>query len=247
MWDDTAFAGTSMGPRCYESHKGLKLGVGKLYGGSASSPIVKDADVYVALQSGSTSGRSSDPWDAPGVVEVHYSIQDMRQPSDAARFKKMVSWICTQLHDGKTVHVGCIGGHGRTGTVLSAVVAEMLDEKNAIQYVRQHYCKRAVESREQIQFLVKHYGIEMAEPTKGDVSTGKWKSNGKAPSYPTWHDSLPVQGKLRDRPRHLPGFGGKSEPKLAKPRKIIPEGVTSKTKVYAPMESSRSLWRKRKP
>ena len=41
----------------------------------------------------------------------------MEAPSNVARFKKLVTWVCTQLQDGKTVHIGCIGGDGRTGEI----------------------------------------------------------------------------------------------------------------------------------
>ena len=74
----------------------------------------------------------------------------MDAPANVTRFKKLVTWLCNQLQDGKTVHVGCIGGHGRTGTVISAIVAELLEEKDAIQWVRKHYCKKAVESKAQV-------------------------------------------------------------------------------------------------
>ena len=41
---EDSFSGTSMAVRCYESHPVLKLGKGKLYGGCARTPKVKDAD-----------------------------------------------------------------------------------------------------------------------------------------------------------------------------------------------------------
>jgi hypothetical protein len=253
---ESMFSGTSLGPRCYESHKPLKLGSGLLYGGSASSPVPKDADVYVSLQSGSASGRSADPWEeAGGPVEVFFWISDMRAPNDPKRFKKMITWLCTQLHAGLKVHVGCIGGHGRTGTVFTAIIAEMTGEKDAIQYVRKYYCKRAVESREQIAFLMKHYGVSEAIATKGEASSGSRKYNGSgfggsdhsAYSYGT-------EGK-KSANRFFPGMGDSRaqelddmlpRPRLNKSRKIIPEGVTSKSKSYQPMESPRSLWKARK-
>lgn len=55
---------------------------------------------------------------------------------------------------GLWVEVGCIGGHGRTGTVLScmAVLAGM-EPVDAIKYVRGVYCTKAVESKSQIWFV----------------------------------------------------------------------------------------------
>jgi hypothetical protein len=230
LWDTfsksskDAFSGTEMPIRCYESHPALKLGKGTLVGGSASYPAIKKADVYVSLQSGSTSGKSSDPWEPNGVVEIHYSIQDMNAPVNTSRFKKMVTWLCTQLQDGKTVHVGCVGGHGRTGIVISAIVAELTGKKDAIQWVRKHYCKKAVESKAQVQFLMKHYGVTEVTGTKsGGNGNGKWHSLGPASSS-TQYQQLPE----------------------SKVKQIPPEGVTAKTKQFSPMPSARSLWKAKK-
>ncbi len=49
----------------------------------------------------------------------------------------------------------CIGGHGRTGTALCSVLVECgeLSPKDAIEYVRKVYCKEAVESEGQKNYL----------------------------------------------------------------------------------------------
>ncbi len=57
---------------------------------------------------------------------------------------------------GERVEVGCMGGHGRTGTFLAAVV--MLADPNmtptgAVAWVRKHYCAKAVEDRSQEYWL----------------------------------------------------------------------------------------------
>ena len=228
-----AFSGTSMSVRCYESHPILKMGNGRLIGGSASSPVAKDADVYVSLQSGSTSGRISDPWEAKNqLIEIQYSITDTQAPSNVVRFKKMVTWLCNQLHEGKTVHVGCVGGHGRTGVVFSAIVAEMKEEKDAIQWVRKHYCKKVVESKVQVQFLMKYYGVSEAEPSK------TWESDHK----PLWKkgESELESYKSKSSVKQLTGGD------LGGVLKKVPSGVTSKTRSFAPLSSARSLWKRKK-
>ena len=232
-----SFSGTSLAVRCYEHHPVLKLGKGKLYGGAARSPKVKDADVYVVLQSGDMNGWQSDPWDKQTVTEVYYGIRDMEAPSNVARFKKLVTWVCTQLQDGKTVHIGCIGGHGRTGTVISAIVAEMLEEKDAIQYVRKHYCKKAVESTTQVAFLMKHYGVSKAEPTKSFTKVEPRSSE------PRW--AVGFGASLEEKPsqRALPIKVVQPEGKV---RRIDPEGLTKATKSFGPMASARSLWKAKK-
>lgn len=152
--------------RCYELHPPLKIGKYVIYGGNCSHPKVKDADVYVATDGyGSLSGAQ--PWDnQEGPLFTKFDIADMCAPSDPARFKKMIEWLAAQLIAGKKCHVGCMGGHGRTGTVLSALVKHMTGEEDATEYVRKNYCHKAVESQEQIEFLHKHFGITKASPTK---------------------------------------------------------------------------------
>jgi hypothetical protein len=231
LWDskgsESAFSGTAMAVRCYESHPVLKLGKGRLYGGNAFKPVKTDADVYVVLQSGDMRGRASDPWEKQTRHEVQYAIDDMHAPENVTRFKKMVTWVCNQLHDGKTVHVGCIGGHGRTGTVLSAIIAEALGEKDAIQYVRKHYCKKAVESKAQVQFLMKHYNVSSVEPTKsGVVKMG----NG---SRPLGFLSEPA---TLEAPR----------PTMTAKRRHVPAEATKATKSFVAMASNRSLWKAKK-
>jgi len=245
---EDAFSGTNLSVRCYESHPKLKIGKGTLCGGSASWPVVKDADVYVALQSGSTSGKVSDPWDPPKVVEVQYSIQDMHAPSNVPRFKKMITWVCNQLHEGKTVHVGCIGGHGRTGTVFAAIVAEALGEKDAIQWVRKHYCKKAVEAKEQVKFLMKHYGVSEVEGAKS-APVVKWTAK-HGLSKPTEATGVSLDDWQAKFSGALPGMKvSPSKPKeKASPgrRVILSVGAAKATKAFEPMASDRSLWKVKK-
>lgn len=145
------------GVRCYESHPALPVGEFLIYGGSCAYPVVKDADVYVGLDYSHATSPKAYPWEQGDSFLFH--IQDMHAPSDPKQFKNLIDWICVQLISQRKVHVGCIGGHGRTGTVLAAVVRQMTGEKDAITYVREHYCSKAVESTSQVGFLEKHYGI----------------------------------------------------------------------------------------
>lgn len=171
-------------PSCYAGHPGMALPGGMVFGGSAHTPVVKNADIYVALEA-SARFNLSDPWEAHQITNVRFSIADSYPPKDSEvpRFKKMVTYLCNQVQAGKKVHVGCIGGHGRTGLVLAAMAAE-LGHKDAIQYVRKNYCSKAVESSEQVDFLMKHYGVNYANANKSYVSTlsdGLWsdKKSGK--------------------------------------------------------------------
>ena len=103
------------------------------------------------------------PW-VPGD-EVKFEIADMSVPKDPAGFDQLIGWTRKQLEAGRKVHCGCIGGHGRTGMFLAALVSKF-GEKDAISYVRANYCKKAVESSTQVKFLADRYGITPVEGAK---------------------------------------------------------------------------------
>jgi hypothetical protein len=151
--------------RCYETHPALAIPNSDLqiFGGSCCSPSVKDADVYIGFDSGMRFTQKHWPWKKG--AELLFKITDMDAPSDAAEFKKLIKWTREQLDKGLKVHCGCIGGHGRTGTFLAALVSEF-GEPDAITYVRTNYCKKAVESSRQINFLHEHFGVTKVAGSK---------------------------------------------------------------------------------
>jgi hypothetical protein len=155
---------------CYHDHPVLLLGGGKFIGGSCSTPVNKDADVYIGFDSGMRV-QAIKPWERQ-VVQVYHHITDMHAPSKPEEFKQLVNWTAEQLKLGKTVHAGCIGGHGRTGTFLAALLSVVEGEKDAIAKARKVYCEKAVESSEQIKFLEIHFGIIPVTPSKGGKSWG---------------------------------------------------------------------------
>lgn len=152
--------------RCYETHQPLKLGdTGlEIHGGSCSYPVVKDADVYVGFDTSMKFTSRHWPWELGH--EILFKIPDMGVPEDAEAFKKLLHWTIERLIEGHKVHAGCIGGHGRTGMFLAAMVSVLCDEKDAVTYVRNHYCRKAVETETQIEFLWKHFGIKPVASTK---------------------------------------------------------------------------------
>lgn len=151
--------------RCYHTHPALPLKDGLvIYGGSCSDPAVKDADIYVGFDYSMPAHTMAFPWN-PGVW-FNFPITDMKAPSNPEEFSKFIDWLIVQLSANKKVHIGCIGGHGRTGTVLAALVARFLGVADAITYVRDNYCQKAVESQVQIDFLAKHFGVTPAAPSK---------------------------------------------------------------------------------
>lgn len=153
-------------PMCYDTHPPLEFGGLTVYGGSCSHPMVKDADVYIGFDYNVSGGTPRFPWEGPMPVIIRYPVSDGSAPADPESFRKMVDWTLDQLKQGKKVHVGCIGGHGRTGTFLAALVAVHTGNTKAVEYVRENYCKSAVESTSQVNFLVKHYDQEEVASSK---------------------------------------------------------------------------------
>lgn len=156
--------------RCYTTHKPLKLPNTDvvIYGGSCSTPTVNDADVYIGFDLSMSLSKRSYPWNKGH--EIYFRVQDMGVPSDAAEYKKLVQWTKKKLDAGQKVHAGCIGGHGRTGMFLAALVS-LYGEKDAIKYVRENYCKKAVEAQSQVDFLGTIFGVIPAAPTKGSFTS----------------------------------------------------------------------------
>lgn len=143
--------------RCFETHPPLKIGNHLIYGGSCISPSVSDADIYIGFDMGMRYSLKGYPWNEG--ESVLFPIQDMGVPKDLEQFNLMIEWIAVQLAAQKKVHLGCIGGHGRTGLVLAALVKHMTGEVDAITYVRDNYCQKAVESTAQVEWLNKNFGI----------------------------------------------------------------------------------------
>lgn len=156
--------------RCFESHPALKINKWEVFGGSCITPIIMDADIYIGFDSGFKPSRKSYPWNEGS--EIYFPVMDFSVPKDPEEYKKLVEWTAKEIRKGKKIHAGCIGGHGRTGMFLSALVAHMTEEANPIKYVRDNYCDRVVEGVEQVDFLVKHFGCKQIKGSKSS-SVGK--------------------------------------------------------------------------
>lgn len=182
--------------RCYHTHPPLPLEDGLvMYGGSCNSPSVKDADVYIGFDHGMSISPKSFPWNEG--CEIKFKITDGSAPTDVKEFKKLVEWSIEQIRNGKKVHAGCIGGHGRTGTFLAALVTVMTGEADSITYVREHYCKKAVESQTQVDWLNKHFGIKKAKPSRswgGQTKVKTYAGTNKGPKEKDGSVDSPPRG-----------------------------------------------------
>lgn len=201
--------------RCHVSHKELEFGKGILLGASCGSPR-PGYDIYIGFDYGMTFEHQGFPWEVSEdtVIEFQYHITDMEAPKSPKQFKKMITWVCSQLHEGKRIHAGCIGGHGRTGLFLAAVRAEFDGDLDAGNWVRKNHCQKAIESKSQIKFLFKHYGIKKIKPSKkeykgwveGSLSSkvsASYNSNGTTVGQKV----VPIRGTKPEKMKYVMGKG----------------------------------------
>lgn len=78
----------------------------------------------------------------------------------------LVPFLCA----GKRVLVFCMGGHGRTGTVLAALKAMLEpDTEDPIADVREAYCQKAVETDLQAEAVFALRGQHVPEKYEGKL------------------------------------------------------------------------------
>ncbi len=174
--------------RCYHSHKPYQitdnLDTYSIVGGACVDDY-PDVDLFIGFDHRMTSGIREFPWH-PGV-DIKYKIRDGTAPESIENFINLLDYTARKLREGKSVHCGCIGGHGRTGLFLAALTTFMNNDKDSITTVRENYCSRAVETTTQVEWLNKHFGIKKVAgsytttTSGGDSMTGIFK--GMVPSY----------------------------------------------------------------
>lgn len=79
---------------------------------------------------------------------------DFGVPADQTHMITALKSVQDRARSGQRVEIGCVGGHGRTGTVL-ACLAILSDHPpaDAVAWVRDHYCEHAVETPEQVALI----------------------------------------------------------------------------------------------
>ena len=95
-------------------------------------------------------GLYADPrWQPTWPAEI-IDWADFGVPTDGERAATQIREAFSRARDGETVEVGCLGGLGRTGTVLACMaVLAGIDPGDAIAWVRQSYKAGAVETPDQ--------------------------------------------------------------------------------------------------
>ena len=88
---------------------------------------------------------------------------DMMAAPRGASTEHVIRWAVEKIVEGKLLDIGCFGGHGRTGTLLAVLMVEVekLTPAEAIDAVRERYCKECIESLAQARFIYEWAGERM--------------------------------------------------------------------------------------
>lgn len=175
----------------YECHTGnvklfSKLGVTVYGAGSSHLPNPSTVDIVLDLADKYKQWGMPSHWTSaaianePVVVDMH--IPDMTAPTWVTQQFWVALWADlvgeAKSRGGKVaVLVICFGGHGRTGTVLTALAlaAKAIPKaskggvglSDPIAWVRSAYCEEAVESVAQINYIRKTFGVKSeSKPAK---------------------------------------------------------------------------------
>jgi hypothetical protein len=91
---------------------------------------------------------------SPGNSKLwrHMPIEDFSVPSDDKIVSEEIKKVFSRLLAGQQVYVGCAGGWGRTGLMLS-LIAKVAGQISPVEYVRKNYTHRAVETQEQAAYV----------------------------------------------------------------------------------------------
>lgn len=92
-------------------------------------------------------------YDRAGLTLLQHPIQDFDAPGDPVEFARFLRDLLGRLRRGETVYVHCLGGIGRTGTVLCCLFKMLGAEGDPLRLVRAAYTRFAVESPVQERFV----------------------------------------------------------------------------------------------
>ncbi|WP_281283052.1 dual specificity protein phosphatase family protein [Leptospira fletcheri] len=90
-----------------------------------------------------------------GFDPIFFPIMDQRAPADRKALESLLDLMDSELGRGRNILIHCVGGLGRSGTVAAAYLIrrEGYGVEEAIRVVREARSERAIESREQEEFL----------------------------------------------------------------------------------------------
>ena len=107
-------------------------------------------------------------WDPPWPHE-HLDWPDFGVPEDLGALRRALTDLLDRARNGERVELGCLGGHGRTGTALACLAvltgtptnawpcSHAHSSGDAVAWVRANYCYKAVETDSQEHLVATFY------------------------------------------------------------------------------------------
>lgn len=122
--------------------------------GTAVTAVSFDAiDPYVRDQLPAYGLYLDHTWEPPWPHE-YLDWPDFGVPDNSATVISTLTTMLQRAHDGESIEIGCLGGHGRTGTALACMaVLTGCPPDEAVAWVRRHYCPEAIETPAQVMFV----------------------------------------------------------------------------------------------
>jgi hypothetical protein len=91
----------------------------------------------------------------PPWSHSHVAWPDFGLPPDIEELRGALQDLLDRARRGERVELGCLGGHGRTGTALACLaVLAGTPASEAVAWVRKNYCEKAVETAAQEAFVL---------------------------------------------------------------------------------------------
>lgn len=95
---------------------------------------------------------------------------DFGLPADPEIARAQITSAYRRVQAGKRVEVGCLGGRGRTGTVLACFATLCgLSPEDAVNYVRTNYHPAAVETAAQERWVAWFAGVDQGDRDEGNA------------------------------------------------------------------------------
>jgi hypothetical protein len=148
-------------PKCNESgHEYRRFEIHRhrdvvlLPDGTEVTAVSFDPDDPYAREETPNYGLYLDPRWQPPWPHGHVSWPDFGGPDDAGALLTALASLLERARGGERVELGCVGGHGRTGTALACLaILAGLPLDRAVTWVRARYCSEAIETAAQERFV----------------------------------------------------------------------------------------------
>jgi len=120
-----------------------------------------------------------------GAIIAHFDWPDHRSIKISLSQWKELLDLC-HARDIRKILFCCLGAHGRTGTAMATfLVAAGVAPKEAIELVRKHHCSKAIESRDQVEYILTACGsVDVDDAVIEQYDTNSFYRSAATPLFP---------------------------------------------------------------